>query len=90
MKDESTRDDVPERDATQEWFEARRSGRRESMRLRATTEVVIGTPMLLGPDIMSGLLGLPEGAPPYVAAVGAGLLLRSILMYVILRREAAR
>jgi hypothetical protein len=87
MKDESTQDAVPESDAVQEWFEARRSGRRETMRLIATTEAVIGLPMLLGPDIMSGLLGLPEGAPPYVVAVGAVLLLRSILMHAILRRE---
>jgi hypothetical protein len=37
-----------------------------------------GAVMLLGPDIVTGVAGLPEWAPPHVMLVGGVLVLRAL------------
>lgn len=64
-----------------------RDSRERDMRLAANAHAVVGLPLLTGPDIVSGVLGLPDGSPKYVATAGAVLLIRAILMHAIIRKE---
>lgn len=46
-----------------------------------------GLLMLLGPDVISGVAGLPEGAPPYVMALGGVLVARAAGARYLNRRD---
>lgn len=49
---------------------------------------VAGLVMLLGPNVISGVAGLPEGSPPYVMALGGVLAVRAVGARYLDRRDS--
>lgn len=77
MKDEMVQDAVPQGPST---MDSLREG-------SAKGEGLAGMAMLTGPDVLTGLLGLPDSAPPYLMGAGACLLVRSALTLLNDRRD---
>lgn len=86
MKDKIPQDAVP-RTREQRAANSLEAVRFRQMGAQANAHVIAGLPLLGGPDIVSGLLSLPEGSPFYVSTAGMVMLLRATLMYAIIRRE---
>jgi hypothetical protein len=74
-------------DSSEAWRAARREARERDRQAIADAHGVLGLPLLGGSDIMTDVLGLPDGSQPYVMTVGAVLLLRYLLIHAIIRRE---
>jgi len=70
MDEENVQDAVPQKPRH---ADVMRKARRDA-------EGLVGLTLILGPGIVTGLMGLPGGAPPYVMAAGTCLVLRSAAM----------